>query len=76
MCFNIYDHDSEYLKLCISSLYLRYDQWKNDDLIIEIINKNALTKKIILNNPELDEKTINCIILGFMIFIYSTQRFF
>jgi hypothetical protein len=62
-------------KILIMSTQLgaNYEQWENNEDIQSIlnINENSLCKMIKIYQPQLDDKSIKCIVLAMYIFMYT-----
>jgi hypothetical protein len=67
--------DINMTKILIMSTQLgaNYDQWGNNDEIQSIlnINENSLCKMMKFFQPQLDDKSIKCIVLAIYIYMYS-----
>jgi hypothetical protein len=67
--------DINMTKVLIMSTQLgaNYDQWENNEDIQSILDtdKNSLCKMIKISQPQLDEKSVKCIVLAIYIYMYS-----
>lgn len=69
----IENQDITTILLYALQLASNYDEWINENNISEILNsnKNTLHKMLKFNNPQLCEKSINSIIIGFYMYTYK-----